>query len=246
MGRYCKMPCRVDSRQVDLFGQMRLSALLGDLQEAAVKATCEMDMGAPRLMEKYHAFWVVNRWQVRLDRPLRWEEAFAIRTWHRGGESGSVYRDFDILRDGQAIGSAVSLWVMVDPDSHRLVPARGCPEFRGTDGGELNRTERLRRVDLPERFDSRVLREMHYSDTDMNGHINNVRYADFLCDAIHLEELGRGKFVSGFQVCFLSECRAGETIAIDCALRADGCCARGMGPDGKERFECALTLSPLP
>ena len=32
MGRYCEMPCRVDSRQVDLFGQMRLSALLGELR----------------------------------------------------------------------------------------------------------------------------------------------------------------------------------------------------------------------
>ena len=246
MGRYYELRCRADSRQVDLFGQMKLSALLGALQVAAAGAMAELELDAIRLREKYHAAWIVNRYHVTLASPLCWGDDFTVRTWHRGGESGSVYRDFDILRDGQAIGSAVSLWVMVDPDSHRLVPARGCPEFRGTDGGELNRTERLRRVDLPERFDSRVLWEMHYSDTDMNGHINNVRYADFLCDAVHLEELGRGKFVSGFQVCFLSECRAGETIAIDCALRADGCCARGLGPDGKERFECALTLSPLP
>ena len=246
MGRYYELNCRTDSRQVDLFGQMKLSALLGALQEAAAGAMTDLELDAPRLMKKYHAVWIVNRYHLTMTAPLRWGDAFTVRTWHRGGESGSVYRDFDLIRDGQVIGSAVSLWVMVDPDSHKVVPARGCPEFRGTDGGELNRKERLRRVELPEAFDDRTLREMRYSDTDMNGHINNVHYADFLCDAVHLETLGRGKFVSEFQICFLSECRAGETIAIDSTVRDGVCWARGTDSDGRERFECSMTLTALP
>lgn len=246
MGRYYELNCRTDSRQVDLFGQMKLSALLGALQEAAAGAMTELELDAPRLMKKYHAVWIVNRYHLTMTAPLRWGDAFTVRTWHRGGESGSVYRDFDLIRAGEVIGSAVSLWVMVDPESHKVVPARGCPEFRGTDGGELNRRERLRRVDLPETFDRRTLREMRYSDTDMNGHINNVHYADFLCDAVHMETLGRGRFVSDFQICFLGECLAGETIAIDSAVREGECRAKGTDTDGRERFECAMTLSPLP
>lgn len=236
----------VDSREVDLFGQMKPSALLGMLQEAAVGATGELKMNAPRLMEKYHAFWVVSRWQTELLRPLFWEEQVTVRTWHRGSSGASLYRDFELFADGQSIGRATSLWVMTDPDSRRLVPVRDCAELRGTDGGALNRTEKIRRVALPEAFDRRAFREMHYSDTDMNGHVNNTRYADFACDAVGLETLGQGRFVSGLHLCFLSECRAGETLALDSAVLGDGCFVRGSDERGQLRFECALTLRTAP
>ena len=246
MGQYFEQEFTVDSRAVDMFRQCRPSALLGYMQEAATLASLDLGASGPEILAKYNCIWMIARLWVEMDKPLAWNDRFTVRTWHRKTAGASVYRDFDLFQDGMPIGQGVSTWVMADVDSRKLFRMRELAEFQGTDGGELCKDIKLHRVPMPERFDSRVLREMHYSDTDMNGHINNVRYADFLCDAVHLEEVGRGKFVSGFQVCFLSECRAGETIAIDCALRADGCCARGMGPDGKERFECALTLSPLP
>lgn len=245
-GVFCDLEHPVDSREVDLFGQMRMSALLGVLQEAAAAAMTELEMDAPRLMAKYHAIWIVNRYHVKLTRPLYWGDRLTVRTWHRGGGSGSVYREFALYLDGAAVGSAVSLWVMVDPDSHKVVPARGCPELQGTDGGALCGRERLHRLELPGTFDGRALRELRYSETDMNGHINNTHYADFLCDALHLERLGRGKYPADFHICFLEECLAGETIALDTALREDTLYARGTGPDGRERFQCSMTLATLP
>ena len=49
--------------------------------------------------------------------------------------------------------------------------------------------------------------------------MNNAHYADFACDSLHLERLGRGKFVRSFQIGYVSECQAGETLWVDTAVQ---------------------------
>ncbi|MCI9309296.1 MAG: acyl-ACP thioesterase, partial [Oscillospiraceae bacterium] len=105
---------------------------------------------------------------------------------------------------------------------------------------------KLRRPAMPETFDGRARRELGYSDTDINGHVNNAHYADFACDSLHLERLGRGKFVRSFQIDYLSECRAGEALWVDTAVRGDALFAQGRGEDGEERFDFTLKLEDLP
>lgn len=245
MSRYMEYHYTVDSRDMDLHGQCRSSALLGYLQEAATKAGLELGVSGPEIREKYNCIWMVARMWVEMDRPLRWNQDFTIRTWHRGAAGASSYRDFDIIVDGETIGQAVTTWVMADVDSRRLFRMKDLTEFAGTDGGELCKDIKLHRVKMPESFDSREERAMRYSDTDLNGHINNIHYADFACDALHLERCGEGKFVRRLQIGYVGECKAGETIQIDTAVRDSALYARGEGRDGQERFDFMLELADL-
>lgn len=245
MSTFYETTLRVDSRDVDMFNQCRPSAVLGLLQEAATQAALALGASGPQVKEKYNCLWMVSRNWVQLDAPLRWNDEIVIRTWHRGGTGASTYRDFEILREGRPAGQGVALWVLVDADTHRLFRLKNLAEFQGTDGGELNRSVKLHRVAMPETFDAAALRDMRYSDTDINGHINNIHYADFACDALHLERLGQGKFVREFQIGYISECRAGERIRVDTAVRGDSLYARGEGADGGERFDFSLTLADL-
>jgi acyl-ACP thioesterase len=245
MSTFLEMEYRVDSRDIDMFRQCRPSAVLGILQEAATQASLALKISGPEALEKYNALWMVTRNWVELDKPIRWNDLLTIRTWHRGAAGASSYRDFDILRDGELIGQGVTLWVLVDATEHKLMKMKGLAEFQGTDGGELNKSIKLHRAHMPEQFDDRSLREMRYSDTDINGHINNIRYADFACDAIHLERYGKGKFVRTFQLDYITECMAGETISVDTAVVGSDLFARGVGEDGAERFLCTMTLEDL-
>ena len=236
---------RVDSRDVDLFNQCRPSAVLGLLQEAATRAALSLGVSGPQILEKYNCLWMVTRNWYELDAPLRWNDAVTVRTWHRGAAGVSSYRDFDILREGRPIGQGTSVWVMVDADCRKLFRMKQLTEFDGTDGGELKKSVKLHRVAMPERFDGRVRRDMRYSDTDINGHINNIHYADFACDSLHLETLCRGRFVRSLQIGYVNECQAGETIFVDTAARGDELFARGEGEDGTERFDFCMTLGEL-
>lgn len=236
---------RVDSRDVDLFNQCRPSALLGILQEAATRASLALGVSGPEILDKYHCIWMVTRSWVELDAPLRWNDVVDVKTWHRGASGVSTYRDFDLFREGRPVGQGSTIWVMVDADSRKLFRIKDLAEFQGTDGGGLCKSVKLRRIPLPETFDHRTRRDLRYSDTDINGHVNNIHYADFACDSLHLEELGRGRFVRSLQIGYVNECRAGETIWVDTAARGDELLARGEGEDGVERFEFALTLADL-
>lgn len=245
MGTVFEMEYRVDSRDMDMFQQCRPSAVLGFLQETATRASLALHISGPEALEKYNALWMVTRNWVELNAPICWNDLLTIRTWHRGAGGASSYRDFDIIRDGRLIGQGVSLWVLVDAAEHKLMRMKNLAEFDGTDGGELKKNIKLHRVSMPEQFDGHAAREMRYSDTDINGHINNIHYADFACDAIHLERHGKGKFVRTFQLDYITECMAGETLSIDTAAQGDCLYARGVGGDGAERFLCALTLEDL-
>ena len=239
------MDFRVDSRDVDLFNQCRPSALLGILQEAATQAALELGVSGPEIRRKYNCLWMVTRSWVELDGPIRWNDLLDVKTWHRGASGVSSYRDFDLFREGKPIGQGTTVWVMADVDSRKLFRMKDLAEFRGTDGGERNKSVKLRRIPMPEVFDRRTRRDLRYSDTDINGHVNNVHYADFACDSLHLEELGKGKFVRSLQIGYVNECRAGEAIWVDTAAWGDELLARGEGEDGVERFEFALNLADL-
>ena len=246
MSTIYEMDYRVDSRDVDLFNQCRPSAVLGFLQEAATQAAVALGVAGPQIKEKYNCLWMVTRNWVELDAPLRWNDLLHVKTWHRGASGASSYRDFDLFRDGKAIGQGTSVWVMVDMDERKLFRMKNLTEFQNTDGGALNKSIKLRRPAMPETFDTRTQRVLGYSDTDINGHVNNAHYADFACDSLHLERLGEGKFVRSFQIGYVSECQAGESIFVDTAVRGDELFARGEGADGDERFDFTLKLDGLP
>ena len=236
---------RVDSRETDPWYNCRPSGVLGFLQEAATAAACALHASRDEMLDKYNAFWMLARVWYRLDEPLKWGDRLRIRTWHRGGRGASSYRDFDLFVNAAPVGEAVSLWVLANAQTHKLVLMAGIEEFQGTDGGALCKTRLLNKVRMPPDMTCAGTRSFRYSDLDVNGHVNNVRYADIVCDALHLERMGAERFVSSLQVGYQAECRVGETV--DLTTGSDGGAQYVHGADGagKTRFDAMLTLSDL-
>ena len=236
----------VDSRDADPQGLCRPSTLLGFLQEAATRAAVELHVSREEMLGRYNCFWMLARMWYRLDRPLRWDEHLTVRTFHRGNKGVAMYRDFDLYQDGQSVGEAVSTWVLADLDTRKLLRLSTVGEMESTSGGELCKTILLHKVHMPSEMTLAEQRLLHYSDADINGHVNNVRYADFACDALHLERLGEGKFVSSLHISYLKECRPGEVIAMSAGEQAGTYFVRGVGEEGAARFETAVTLENIP
>lgn len=236
---------RVDSRDTDLFGHCRPSAILGFLQESATQAACALRFSREEMLEQYNAFWMLARIRFELKRPLLWDETLRIKTWHRGDRAAMMYREFDLFVGDEPVGQALSAWVLANQDTRKLMRLGNVKELVGTDGGSLRRTDKLLKLKVPEDLAPVGQRRLNYSDTDVNGHINNVRYADFACDALELEQAGRGKFVSSLRVSYLAECMAGETIDLLRGTHDGQLYVAGRGKEGKERFDAILTLDKL-
>ena len=181
----------------------------------------------------------------RLERPLRWEDEITIRTWHRGGKSAIMYRDYDIFCNGEQVGESVSGWVLASVDTHRLMRLGDVTELAGTSGGELCKTMTLAKLHHPARLEEVERRRMRYSDTDINGHVNNIRYADFACDAVEAECMKENTFLAEMQIGYLAECRPGQTLSIQVGGQGDGRYVRGVDEEGTPRFESVLYFQQL-
>ena len=232
----------IDTRDVDGRSLCRPSALLGYLQEAATLAAETRGFGRDVLMARYGAFWMLARIWYRLDRPLRWGETLTVHTWHRGGRGASMYRDFDLFVDGKAVGEAVSVWVLVQGEDRKMLRLSQIPELEGTQGGERNKDKLLTKLRIPGDMELAERRLMHYSDTDINGHVNNTRYADFACDAIRADLLPEDRFVASVQLGYTAECCPGEMISMLTAREGEECFVHGIDESGKSRFDARLIL----
>lgn len=233
---YFEKTYAISTMDVDCFDCCRASAVLGYLQDAAGLAASQFGASNPEMVKKHGHCWMVVRTGFRMDRPLRWGDALTVRTWHRGGEKPLMFRDFDLLANGESIGTALSIWVLVDLESHTITRACAFPEFEGTDGGELIRDTKLPKLKLPADMAPVQTRLLHYSETDSNGHVNNTRYADFLCDALELHKAAPGTFVREFYLSYLQECRAGETLELLTAREGERRYVLGQDGAGVHRF----------
>lgn len=246
MSMFFEYDVRLNGLDVDGRCRCKASALLNHLQNAATLAAEDGGFSREVLVERYGAFWMLARSWFRLSRPLRYEDKLTVRTWHRGGRGAIMYRDYDILADGQPVGESVSAWVLADLNSHKLMKLGAIAEFEGTDGGALCKTMTLAKLRQPGDLHEAERRPMRYSDTDLNGHVNNTRYADFACDAVCMEALPENRYLAELQIGYLAECRPGEVLSIQTSGQGDSRFVRGVDTEGKPRFESALFFGETP
>ena len=158
-----------------------------------------------------------------------------------GGEiqipGGELNRPQCLLQGGRAEDPA--------RQSRQLIRLGSVRELDGTSGGALCKAKKLSKLRLPQDMAQADRRKLRYSDTDLNGHVNNTRYADFACDALEMEKLGPRRFLSEMQIGYLAECRPGEELRLLTGREGDVCFAQGMDESGKSRFEASLIFGEV-
>ncbi len=245
MNAYFENTYLVDSRKVDLFGMLRPSALLADLQDIATLHGTQMGVGRETLTEQYGAFWMLVRSWYRLDRPIYADEALTIRTGHRGAGGAMVYRDFDLFVDGTPVGEAVTCWVVATLAGRTLLRSKSIPELVASPVPPQTKSITLGKIPQPPALQLLEQRLVRYSDTDVNGHMNNARYADVACDAVNYAAM-EGQFLSSLRVNYLKECFVGQELQVlgaqDEAARS--WYVRGADAAGDAHFELAMAFSP--
>lgn len=233
----------ISSTEVDVYGNCRPSALLSFFQDMGGEHSEATGTGRDYLMSEYHAFWMLVRVWYRLDRPLKTGERLSLRTWQRGCGGLIVYRDFDLLVDGRPVGEAVSAWVVADFESRKMLRPGRIRRLVEAPVPDCVKDRQLKLIRTPKDLREVYRRTVRYSDLDINGHMNNTKYADVLLDALQVREL-KGRFISELQLNYSLECRAGETMTIFRGLEAEPCYIDGRGDDGARRFEAIVQFQP--
>lgn len=229
------------TRDSDCFSQCQAASLLSFLQETGLSSLSELGLTRTYLLERYNAVWMLARVRYNLTGPIRLGDVITVRAWCREAHGMALYRDYTILRDGVQIGEALALWMLVDAKARTLLPVSSVPDFCDLVKHPPAKKQQLGRLDLPEGLESVVFRTVEYSQADMNGHLNNSRYADLICDTIRMAEWN-GAYISELQISYLSECMPGCVLEMSMLQQGDTRYIRGTGDDGVVRFEARAVL----
>lgn len=201
----------VSSLYVSLQKRLGLYALLNLLQDAAWSHANSLGFGFDDSLKR-NVFWVLTRQKIVMDHWPEWHETIDIKTWVRPVQRSFTYRDFEIYNRGRQIGQCTTSWLLLDGETRR--PATRNLEdidaFTRKDGALAMETPK---ISLLEGLETRAEFQVRNSDLDLNDHVNNTKYAQWILDSIP-REWHRQFILHSYEVNFLAETLAQDVISI--------------------------------
>ncbi len=196
----------------DFTGRLKPSALLCLTSDLAGEDYVSRGLPHDKLMEEGYVF-LVSRARFSLIKSIRAEEQVRMMTYERRTSGPFCIRDYIIENSrGELAIAGRSAWIICEPASRRIVRPGSFPH--AIDNHEdmvlpVGEPDKLR---IPKTMEQLGQRRVVYSDLDGNGHVNNSVYGDMACDVLPME-LFNGR-IKEFQICFVKEAKAGDTITL--------------------------------
>ena len=146
--------------------------------------------------------------------------------------------------DGAEVATMDSRWVLIDTEK-RMILRKHPEQFNDQWAADVpfELPIKLPRI-APE--DCEVLGEQQavYSRCDMNGHLNNTRYADIVCDAVPWEVWDTAQ-IRDFTISYHREVPRGESFTLRRARPAEDTFYFEGEREGKSAFEAQLIFKHL-
>lgn len=226
----------------DMGGAWRPSSVLEAMQESAGMHSHLLGCGRDQLIKR-GIVWVLSRCQVRMDAYPGIGERVRILTYPTAVRHWFFPRHFTFTgENGRPLGAAATLWALFDLESRRMAPPGEVAQFL-PDNADLRpilpapgAIERC--AGEAERFE----RACVFSELDVNGHLNNTRYADWLCDALGLATM-RANCLCDWRINYAAEVLPGQEVSLRLTREGQKCYLCGEHA-GKAHFEISARLAP--
>ncbi|MDR0895577.1 MAG: acyl-[acyl-carrier-protein] thioesterase [Prevotellaceae bacterium] len=199
---------------VDFTGRLTLGVLGNHLLNCAGFHANERGFGISSLNEENYT-WVLSRLAIELDDMPRQYESFAVWTWVENVYRLFTDRNFALLdKEGRKIGYARSVWAMINIDTRRPVDLMTIHTGGITDYicDEPCPIEKPSRIKVTSTQPVATLRAK-YSDIDINGHVNSVRYIEHILDLFPLESYRNGR-IRRFEIAYIAESYFGDELTL--------------------------------
>lgn len=208
-------PIYVEPFHVDFTGRIFMGVLGNHLLNAAGNHSQRRGWGIGALNETKHT-WVLSRLSIEMEEMPRQYEHAQVKTWVEGVMKLFTNRNFAILReDGTAYGYARSVWAMIDMETRRP-----CDLLTLYNGDILNyivpEEQNVCPIAGHGRFrfrDAQLVRtiDTYYSDVDINGHINSIKYIEHILDLFPREKFEAG--IRRFEIAYKTESYMGDRLS---------------------------------
>ncbi len=203
---------RVQPQEVDFQYNITLSALTNILLTTAGFNADENSFGI-RDLNQLNCTWVLLRLSVEMKEFPKQYENINVETWVENVGRATTTRNFRIINSRhEEIGMATSNWAMINVETRRAQDLSLLVGIDGKGTGEkipMEKGEKLQSV-VGSPVDTFSVK---YGHIDINGHVNTMRYVEWISNEIALE-VYKVKKIKRFDINFINEIYYGEEIRI--------------------------------
>ena len=198
---------------VDFTGHLTIGVLGNQLLNAAGFHSHDRGFGIDRLNQEQHT-WVLSRLALEMtDLPMQYEP-YTIETWVENVYRLFTDRNFAVLnKDGKPVAYGRSVWAMINTETRKPVDLMAIHngDIAGYICDKECPIEKPSRIKVSSQEPVAVL-PVKYSDMDINGHVNSIRYIEHILDLFPLDTF-KEKRVKRFEMAYVAETMAMDTMA---------------------------------
>jgi len=204
----------ISSYDLNPRGQARLTSMANFFQEVAYHHASELGLGYED-MKSNKTTWVLSRMRIHMKRYPVWNDRIKLETWPSGVDRLFALRDFRVLdSEGEVIGMASTAWLVLDIDTHRLIRPKDMMEKFKMIIHDVQMFDRsLDKIVIPGETKPLNKHTVVFSDLDIVGHVNNVRYMEWCIDAISNTDTA-DREIRELEINFNHEALLGDQISI--------------------------------
>jgi len=161
--------------------------------------------------------WVLSRLAIEMPEMPKVYDEIAVSTWIESIYRLFTNRNFAVKgTDGRTFGYARSIWAMIDYESrqpaqleqmegevfqHFLAPQEPCPI------DPQGRVKPLHDEDFVKAHHAK------YSDIDMNGHVNSIKYIEHIMDLFPMDCYADASNLHRLEIAYMAESRFGDLLS---------------------------------
>ncbi len=226
----------------DRYGRMQPAAMLDLFQELAISHAEELGIGRASMLEK-NVVWVVVRAKLEVVREPKFGSVVTVRTWPHSLSRFSFIRDFSMRdEEGNLLVKATQEWVLMDFETRRFASAKdayhGAHDFDEARAFEI-KPRKISDVDTGMPDEPTYTVTPSFTDIDVNGHVNNTVYANYVVNALNP---GPDGAIKTFQIDYRHEALPGVPLDLYLSENEGRIVAKALNPEGAIAFACAIEL----
>ncbi len=223
----------------DKFNRIKPSAVLDLFQDAAGQHAEDLGLGFTQMINRSY-LWVLTRvaFEIVLA-PNRYQNVI-VKTWPLEPHRLNYRREYCITdENGNLLIKGSSEWVIVHSEQRKLLSVPHLYPF--TEGFCRNTMfeGKLAKVADFETSGTPHIVNAGFSELDVNNHVNNTKYADYVMDALIPSA---DDVIETFQIDYRKEVVQGTQLNISILKEESNILAKGQSTSGDTMFACKIQL----
>ncbi len=223
----------------DTFRNLQPAAVLDLFQDAAGEHAQKLKVDYDQMILR-NMMWVIVRVKYRILQKVKMYQRVNVVTWPHPNRRLDFQRDY-LIRDenGSPVVKGTSQWALMDSRTRKLVLARDIYGEIDSFCEENTFAEKFLKVPDFEEADPGYPVMSGYTDLDINGHVNNIKYANYALNAVNLAP---DQEIEEFQIDYHKEVLNHTALDVFIQQGEKQILVKGKNSAGDSMFSCRIEL----